>query len=85
MKLSFAPLDPAQTTFHASVSTEDEQVALSAFDAWCEAQLPAPGEHWSRIEHQVHLRDRRSAADARRVVVVFSDHALARKFRTNWI
>lgn len=81
MKLKFEVLDERGTIFEALVATPQEESACAAFDAWCSEWLPAPGEHWSRSEIEgggaAHAR-------CRRLVVVFGDDALARRFRSVW-
>lgn len=86
MKLSFQALDGRGTTFEAHLGTPAQDTLLSAFDEWCQSFMPPEGDRWSRIRHEVRPKGRApaTAAPAHRVVVVFGDDGLARRFRSVW-
>lgn len=83
MRLRFDVLDERGTIFEARIATPEDQAALAAFDAWCSEWLPPPGEQWSRSEIEDHAAWPPHAR-SRRVLVVFGDDALARRFRGVW-
>lgn len=86
VKLKFVTLDGRGNVFQASVAAAEEQAACEAFDQWCADNLPTPGELWSRIEVEraqpVHRRE--PVRPGRRLLVLFSDESLARRFRGAW-
>lgn len=88
MKLSFQALDDRGTTFEAHLGTPGEDTLLSAFEHWCLTSMPPEGEQWSRLQYEVPRsgrgRARAPAGPCQRVVVVFGDDGLARRFRSVW-
>lgn len=93
VKLQFDMLDERGAIFEARIDTPEEQAAAIAFEDWCSQWLPPPGEHWSRLERS-DLESRpmplsapvplENEAASRRLLIVFGDHSLARRFRDAW-
>lgn len=85
-KLRFVALDARHTTFEAHVSGPAERELLASFERWCSESMPPHGEHWARFDHDVPRKGPEGSERpaAKRILLVFGDERLARRFFSVW-
>jgi hypothetical protein len=87
MRLEFTPICSGRGSYQARIVPAHQQQELRAFEDWCDAVLPPPGELWSRFLVPMEVGGRpgqKQALAGYTLVIVFSDDALAGRFEAGW-